>query len=60
MDESIQDAHKRILVISEQLHGDFRCFAEDAFHPGHSQRIDEVLRQSERYPLGYLEQFSLK
>ena len=59
VDERVEDAHQRVLVIPEQLHRHLTRDAKDAFDPRHAQPIDHVLRQTKWDAFGDLERFAL-
>jgi hypothetical protein len=59
MNERVEDAHQRILVIPEQLHRHLTRDAKDAFDAGHAQSVDQVLRQTKRNAFGDFQRFAL-
>ena len=59
MNEGVENAHQRVLVIPEQLHRHLTCDAKDAFDARHTQSVYQVLRQTKRDAFGDFQRFAL-
>lgn len=59
VNEGVEHAHQRVLVIPEQLHRHLTCDAKDAFDARHAQPVDHVLCQTEWDAFGDFERFAL-
>lgn len=60
MNECVENAHQRVLVIPQQLHRDLTRDPKHTFHARHAQSVNHVLCQTKRNTFGDFQRFTLE